>query len=89
MRFSRLPTMPDLKPLRRGKRCTFCWDHEHHLLEEDLCRVVLHRPIEPAPFHSTRPLLGSAWDRVIAFRDGSSYVAGNRANAQLLLGGLA
>jgi hypothetical protein len=31
-RFARLPTTPYLHSLRRRKRCTFSWDHEHHLL---------------------------------------------------------
>jgi hypothetical protein len=64
--------------LHRRKRCTFPWDHKHHLLEKDLYQVVLHRPVEPAGIITTylrlRLLVGRGFRNIYPHPVASDFV---------------
>jgi hypothetical protein len=56
----RLPAAPHVVPLllREPEAPPKC--HKHHLLEKDLYQMVLHRPVEPAPFIRTWPPMANS-----------------------------
>jgi hypothetical protein len=52
-RLSRLPAPPRVVPLLLRKLESPLKSHQHHLIENDLYQMVLHRSVEPALFLRT------------------------------------
>jgi hypothetical protein len=52
-RLSRLPAAPHVVPLHIGQLYPSALRHKHHLIGNDLYQMVLHRPVELAPFLRT------------------------------------